>query len=398
MVNILICDDDQTRAADWVARIERLSMNAKVRALSPVEFARVVRDLKVRMASSRAQGAVERDDNATDLDAIDILILDSDLTPDPDAKIDDPELLVATHLVSEHGAEVAHLARTYTTVGSIAIVNQGAKSRTFDLTLSRFAKGVAEVYITNEDVDNRALWDPSAHADYRPWSWPALQSIGREIDLLIADLSLGDGVLQAIGLQEQGIEDLILLRQAEPLDLDDPNTIATLTFSDLAESYGFGLGSRPKERTSDSLRLRLSVFGLRRWLDRLVLPAQNILIDLPHLIERRPWLVADRENLDSWNDRSGWWWPALPSVLPDAYNAKASRLLGRNVWNISLLPEQEAFENVMPSDPVFCEDSSSFRPLSEAVDFLSDLEGGQSRRFVEKLADVSYSPPTRLMQ
>lgn len=397
-LRIVVCDDDADRVHDWAGRVGDCAKKATVVPLEPVEFAAAVRDLKVRMTNAKS-GAASHSDGAETLDTADVLILDSDLTPDRDSKTgDDPDDLVATHLASQVGREVAHLARAYSTAGAIVVVNQGAKTRTFDLTLNRFHNGTADVYVTDDELDNVGLWDPTGHSGYRPWAWPDLLRLPAAIREAAEGSGLTDRVMSTLGLDGSWVADSLLTRQIESIDLNDAADAETITFRDIVQTSSFGLGLRPKELTSPAQQVRVAVCGTRHWLERMVLPSQNILVDLPHLLQRQPWLVTDREDLTAWNRLVADSWTVSPIVAPDAYNEKASAFLGRSVWNVGALPARLAGQQVLPTDPVFCEDTSQFCPLAGAVDFLSDVEGSQARRFIARLPDVTYTPPTRMMQ
>lgn len=399
VTRIVVCDDDAHRVQDWADRVAVRAPGATVDPLPPVEFAAAVRDLKARMTSAKSGRSPGGGDAATTLDAADVLILDSDLTPDRGSSPgEDPQELVATHLASELGAEVAHLARAYSTAGAIVVVNQGAKTSTFDLTLSRFQTGIADVYVTDDDLDNAGLWDPMADVPYRPWAWPDLLRLPARVRAAANSCQLTDAVLATIGLDGSWVANNLLTRQIESIDLDDAAAVETITFRDIATSSGFGLGLRPKEITSQTHQAQVAVCGTRHWLERVVLPAQNILVDLPHLLQRQPWLVKDRDDLQAWNQAVATSWSGPAIVELEAYNAKASEFLGRSVWNVGDLTARAPGQRAQSTDPVFCEDTSRFSPLDAAVDFLSDIEGSQARRFIAKISGVTYTPPTRMMQ
>jgi hypothetical protein len=337
-------------------------------------------------------------DKAAVFDDADVLIIDSDLTPDKDANPgDDPESLIATHLVSELGAEVAHLARAYTTVGAIVVVNQGAKTQTFDLTMTRDTTGVADVYVTDDEIDNPGLWDPTSRTDYRPWTWPHLAQLSDRISDAVGSLKPDTRVMAYLALDDARVADALLPRQIELISDGESASILAMTVNDVAMSSGFGLGLRPKEKATSAMLLRIGVCGTRRWLERLVLPAQNLLIDLPHLLQQHPWLVSDRSALESWNDHAGWWFPDAPPVLEQAHNTTASALLGRNVWNVLDLPPRPPGQRARPDDPVFQEDDSQFATMERSYDYLTNIEGVHDRRFIAKLSGVEYVPRNRLV-
>jgi hypothetical protein len=394
---VVVCDDDQHRVEDWSERIkERTGADFDVRPLAPVDFAAGVAALKDRMANAKAtRGENPRGAKAEVFDRADILILDSDLTPDAGSERGlDPQDLIRTNLVGEMGGEVAHLARAYSTAGAILVVNQKWKTRTFDLTMQVFASDVADVYISEKDLDNAGLWNGRQIADFRPWHWPVLSELPKLINTLAEEVQLNDSVLDTLGLNSPDVLDAITNRQMDGLAADD---LARMTFRDVATASVYGL--RPKEIVEEDQLKRVAACAVRRWLERTVLPSQNVLIDRPHLVQRRPWLVENRGDPAAWNRQDGWWASSEQPSDDRGYAPAASRWLGRHVWLWHSLPAQprSANERVRPSDLVFCEDSSKFVSVAMAHDYMSDLEGPTAQRFVERLAGVEYSPRQRLL-
>ncbi|MEZ5218552.1 MAG: hypothetical protein R2715_18660 [Ilumatobacteraceae bacterium] len=324
-------------------------------------------------------------------DAADVLVLDSDLTPDHDAHVDDE---VRTHLTSEMGGEVAHLVRGYTTAGAIMVVNERTQQRTFDLTLMGRAMAVADVYVSEDDIANAHLWGAGDAAEdaFHPSGWPRL-------DLLPAAISSGvdKSQLDAPWVAVLDLEDAdwtsLHSGQLESLGLPEVGEIYSMTFRDLAAHPALGL--RRKETTSPELLARVASCALRRWIDRVLLPSQNVVVDLPHLMQSHPWLVDGRDDVDAWNAVRGRWWGEDPPLAQEAFHGRVSELLGRNVWLTSHL-EPRPLARVQPGDPVFCEDISQFRQLQNVRDFVSDVEGPSARRFVVDLEDVEYMPRNRL--
>jgi hypothetical protein len=403
-LRVVVCDDDDVRAADWADRINDLGNTQLTAEHLPSErFGSVVAALKDRKAHAKLHGTLpDGDDAAADFDSADVLVLDSDLTPDAGSSQGaDPGPMVQQHLVGELGGEVAHLARCYSTAGALMVVNQKWKRRSFDLTLLTFANDVAEVYVSEMDLDNEHLWmPPSGETDhFRPWSWPVLTQVPSDIAALVDSVSLDRPVLSALGLDGELATNAFTDRQLDALEIDDWQG---MTFADVARDSAMGL--RLKETVDPGQELRVAVCAVRRWLDRHVLPSHNVLIDAPHLLQRRPWTVDDRSDLAAWNDPASWLLDVdgtapTPDPAPDAYLPEASRWLGRHVWlwpmttQVARRPEWR----ILPTDPVFCEDTSAFVPADEAADFLSDLQGPSGQRFVRTLGDVDYHPRRRLL-
>lgn len=408
-INVVICDNDLVRVDDWRDRIaDHLGAGAVVTALPPAAFGRAVNALNGRVRAAKATASMDDDDasvsmdddDASVLDGADVLVLDSDLTPDPDSDAgDDPNGDVDKYLVGEVGQDVARLARAHSRVGAIVVVNQVVKRRTFDLTMTRWRTGIADAYITHDDIDNPGLWQGPGGGMFRPSMWPILARLPGAVTTFASGIGLDSTVLDALDLSGGGGGDTSLtFRQLEALaqDVEDPSAISV---RDVALSPALGIGLQPKDDEVDDQLLMIGVWGVRRWLERVVLPSQSEIIDVQHLLQDRPWLAADRGDITAWNSDPRLWATEVPGLFPDAVNEPASILLGRQVWNVRSLPAESAAEHfIRPDDPVFCEDTSRFVAVADAHSFESDLDGPFSTRYVEKLGDVDYTPRHRLFQ
>ncbi|MET4079545.1 hypothetical protein [Janibacter sp. UYMM211] len=394
-VRVVVCDDDVARAAKWSRRIQEVDDRLEVSALSGDDFGRTVGQLKARKIRAKRQGASSAEimGEALGIDTADVLVVDSDLTPDAVTDVEDGSA-VMEHLVGELGGEVAHLARCYSDAGAIVVVNQKWRHRAFDLTMRDIADEVADVYVSEDDIDNPALWSPLAPnpEGFRPWHWPDLRALPGQIADVLGRVDPETPVRDLLDITE-GDLNMLTGRQLEALGLEDLTTGTTLTA--VAQDSAYGL--RLKEGASPQQKVRVAVFGLRRWLDREVLNAQNVFVDMPHLLVRQPWRVPGREDMDTWNAAAAWW--DLSGAAVDApVVAGASCLLGRPVWrwaDVSALGPGGARSR--REDPVFCEDTSRFESADHAKDYFSDVDGPWAQRYVAEIADVDYHPRRRLL-
>lgn len=391
---VIVCDDDQDRLKAWCKQIQRVLPDADVQALEVHHFVGGLQALKHRRRTS-AGGA--QTDAAQVFDEADVLVIDSDLTPDPSAEFPEGHDVIVQELTSEFGGEVAHLARMYTTVGAIVVVNELHHSATFDLTLQERRFGIADAYVTGDDVRDPGLWTGtlSEDAKFRPWSWPRLDLLPALISTSSASAELDQPWTAGIGINLEVCRSLWTMSQLESLGVASVDKLYEMTLLDFARLEPFGLRRREKITQLKQLQ-RISVCALRRWLDRILIPAQNILIDLPHLLERQPWLAANRVDLHHRAHLAAYWSDTECTVATVAHNSAASALTGRNVWNTPELPERPSGEETLPSDPVFCEDTSQFQSIENVQDFVSDIEGSHARRFVQRMPNVSYAPINRL--
>ncbi|QNM96894.1 hypothetical protein [Chitinimonas koreensis] len=140
---------------------------------------------------------------------------------------------------------------------------------------------------------------------------------------------------------------------------------------------------------------RVATMLITRWLDRWVVPANEVLADLPHLVSFYPWLLLDNTNLAGWK-----------KSITDGFNGLHMAASNYSFNPKFLLPRPVVWKNKILSDPmlaepkgfnyegipdlVFCEDTSSFVDFVNAKPFTSRLPGLDSQRFVvdQKKLDI----------
>jgi hypothetical protein len=178
------------------------------------------------------------------------------------------------------------------------------------------------------------------------------------------------------------------------------------TFRQFVTESNNGLRLKDRALNEESIA-RIAAARIAKWLERLVLPSQDILVDTPHLVSRYPSLLKQRKTLTTWNktamfapvaklgidhrmiapfafqreewlSRPAWWWPDLSK------------------WD-KAVEVSHPWEAVDRPDYVFCEDVSSFRPRRAAREFVADVPSAFVRRFVAQplASGVSYEPSVR---
>lgn len=397
---IVICDDDGPRAKQWADEIRAME---KVRDRFVVhapkgrsEFAHAVEALSERRLRARTgdvAAGTPSGDPAALFDDADILVIDYDLTPYPggnDEREDDGDM----SLRGRTGESVAYLARCYSRCGFIVVVNQAFQARTFDLTLQRFTDSCADLNITSDDLSRRELWLGEVLGSFRPWHWPRLVDMAETFRRRVANVDLGAGVLDSLDFSEEERQALTP-RQLDVLG-DEPHSV---TFEDLAATPEVGLRVKDKQPSPEHRR-RIAAGAVGRWLEGLVLPAQNVLIDRPHLKQLYPHLFPAPEVDSSRHSSCDFDRDAHPS-LTRRLHQPAEDWLSR--YACSHLDAQQAAGDATPLPQtdefdVFCEDTSRFIPLDQASEVETDVPGPYVQRFVERLPDVNYRPLTRLLR
>ena len=304
-VKVVICDDDEIRAReDWAARIDDLpdvGPRLEVQPLSAYEVAASLANLESRSVAARDKDSSRSQAEQSvpsPVDDADVLIIDYDLTPDTKKIFNgsaDDEKLIRQELRAVTAETLAYLSRCYSSCKYIVAVNNTFRERTFDLTYGKFVDSRADLNISQDDIDSRELW--IEHGDgFRPWLWPKLIEAGDLFGRRVEKVDLDRSVLDSLGLlpiDESGLD----ARQLDPLG-DRPEEIS---FREIANMPELGLDGRDRQNDEMALK-RIAASGVGRWLDKVVMPAQNVIVDIPHLIYRFPSLLpGDPGQLESWN-------------------------------------------------------------------------------------------------
>jgi hypothetical protein len=139
-------------------------------------------------------------------------------------------------------------------------------------------------------------------------------------------------------------------------------------------------------------------------LEREVLGPQDVLVDVPHLIQRCPFLMwGDISDPKTWNHALHGGREVLVGTVPETAWFREENWLSRPaVWWQQLEayePFQEAratFDYGKVPDLVFLEDASCFALLEEATEFRADFHNVYDRRYLKKFEHIRYTPQRRL--
>lgn len=416
---VVVCDDDPERVVWWADRIRDVTAVGErftVLPLSPLDFAKAYAALKERKAITvrdehEPSGGP---DDASVIDDAAILVVDYDLTPDAwihaDGSDDDESKVIETELAGEFGETFAYLARCYSRVGTIVIVNQRVQVSTFDLTMRPFVDSFADLNVSEPDIDRATLWTGVIDgSSFRPWHWPPLLHAPDRFEQFADAIDLDEPVLGKLGLDSPEAMSALSIDQTDFLSVRQQDVeLDAVTFRQVAEGTRLGLIGRRDKQSDDEVIRRIAAAGVLRWLERVVLPAQNALIDAPHAVERYPVLLGGEAETDAA-------WASLArldevevvlAALADLSEglSPASQWLSRPVW---LLPVVSRLVRALPDieipnrvTRVFCEDVSAFYPVMEAQEFTSAVTGPYRQRFIRRLPteeDVDYRPRNRLL-
>jgi hypothetical protein len=376
---ILICDDNPRDAEMWSESIKAHCLgDFEVKIAKQAAFFDAVTQLEARrgLARRRGGGAIKWGDCA--FDEADIIVVDYDLL-----KLDTRGYLT--------GEDVAYLCRCYSRCGLIVGLNQYGTNY-FDLTLRGHPESYCDLNIGSDQLECPGLWSETwtgKRLEFRPWYWPLLPEAHaaflRRTRQVLANL---DAIILAyLDFDEQT---MATLPRSTREFLFPGKSPEKTTFASFVSGSGNGL--RPKDRQADQEAVaRIASARIWKWLERLVLAGQDILVDAPHLASRYPSLLRGNPlKLGSWDGTTSLLRGHV-GLKPDAvreFRFKKSDWLSRPVWFWKRLSASEKIREVL--DPlskeepgfVFCEDVSRFLRRDVALEFVADVPSPFVRRFV----------------
>src|SRR5579863_242189 len=384
-MRILICDDTIAPLTAMKEPIAQLAPGGStVDILTGTEVSGAARSLEERRrAASGKHSESPPAWGSHPFDGVDLLFIDYNFI----------ELESAGGLT---GSRLAYLARCYSDCKFIVVLNQFGRNR-FDLTLRDHPETPANLHLGSDQIGNPGLWGSKDWPEFRPWIWPILPEAVARLERITAEIS--------------GALDVKIL---EFLDLSDrvsvlPRTVRQflvrddMTFGKLVIEAENGLDN-PDRFFNDSVIARFAASQVSKWLDHLVLAAQDLLIDVPRLLSRYPSLLRNR-TFESLHGQ-----PLTPDfvetlelpVYLGEHQFKKADWLPRAAWfRHSLLSDERIQENAETAAPGyelrFAEDASRFIAKEEAASFVADLSSPFVQRFVRKNRgeSVEYQPQLR---
>jgi hypothetical protein len=271
------------------------------------------------------------------------------------------------------------------------------------------------------------LWsDDVPSSGFRPWYWPILMHshdrrrslishIGSNIERsVLATLGLSDLDFEALSLHARGF-----LESAR--SKDDERPLSSLTFLDIFLSTGRSISQEDRTKILANLKdgkatlepiLQIVSHEIDVWLRRDLIGGQDVLVDVPHLVERYPFLLGTSVgNNDAWTAittnsddaltllKRGGHWERLESYLLPDWHIWSDRPVFK--WkgidsDDELVEQHLRFEWKDSPDIVFAEDTSRFVDRKTASRFNMETETSYPSRYVEVVDGFSYVPRSRL--
>lgn len=398
-MKIFVCDDEPQSADDWVKEIQVVVGDAN-------EVARIndpkleIKELLERQSAIRND--VNRNEMPSVFDETDVLVVDYDLV-----HVDDKN---ARHT----GEEFARLARLYSSCGYIIVVNQFDRETQFDLTLKGHPKSYGDVNVPATAVGLPALWSQAAQGEFYPWYWDDILSTLTHREELVEMLAQGDhlesSVLAFVGMPVEAAGRL----SDTAYEFLDPSAsdVEGLRRATFAEFLIRSTEHRDVERLLAKQRKRAAATAIARlskWLSRMLLGPQDVLVDVPHLIQRMPFLLdpalGDLGDAATWDSAIAEGQEAIcPEVRNDCSFVNAPLWMGRAAFWWSAIEahpfvaeKRAVFDFTTMPDLVFAEDISRFVPFEEATEFRAGFHNLFDRRYVKRLEGNSYGPTRRFV-
>ena len=391
--SVLICDDELEQAEEWVQEVK------KVAPLDTYEFREppsnkdvrdAVKELLHRRKSSREGELIDRRNCL--FDGVDVLVIDHDLI-----QIDENE---AQHT----GENIARLARTFAGC-SVAVVLNQFHGMDFDLSLRGHPGSHADLNIDGGRLAIPGLWRSPPWDGYRPWNW---QTISQAVETQRARENLVMGDLDRPIVEAFGMEIGDALRLSDTAfgciapDAEDFQALQNQTFRRFLSTTQDGRDAKELLQLDQAAAVRFIAARIGKWLERELLGPQDVLLDVPHMLQRFPFLLGERvSDVDAWNETihnkdlletdlvpNLWFGPGECLSRPAVWHRRleVSNVIreGRNSFDYSTVPNL-----------VFLEDRSVFVPIWEAKEFRAGFHNSYDRRFVRPVEGIRYRPQRR---
>lgn len=393
-INVLICDDETDRGNDWREEVVSATDGLDVSISTNPTSDEIKEAIKVLLA--RRHEINPNRDGECIFDAADVLIVDYDL------------IHIDEHNTRHTGESVARLARAWSKCGVIVVLNQYLDSQ-FDLGMRGHIESIADLNIDADLVGTAGLWRSGPCEGFRPFAWPTLLEAVERHRYLSDKLEnqLAEPILPTLGFTATDARRLsdtaygFLNPTATQID-----ALMHTTFVEFAkrnslitrhEDISTFVESHPKTISS------IVVSRITKWLKREVIGPQDVVVDIPHLVDRFPFVLGNRVNdINAWNNAVYGGVGSLEDFVRTSKAEILSQWLGRDVvWlarfemdeNVNTARSQFDFSTV--PDLVFAEDTSKFILRESATEFRAAFHNTHDRRHVAKLPSVTYAPQRR---
>ena len=414
---ILICDDREDGCDEAQSKLQQVENVGDITALhgEPLKQALAALFESTGPLLQDSETGSEKPDIPNELKGFDLAIVDNNLA----------DLAFGGAMLTAE-AIIGHL-RAFTDIPYFISLNKNPHVD-FDLKyLLGDHESIADLALNTSHLDKPRLWGKHTGDDFAPWYWPCLPDAAnrrRQQATFVHD-NLDVSLWQALRFPDEAND--YLSRRAKgglgPESFEE-HDLRTVTFR---QCFHVNRSLPPKARKTlldfagDGIPWAqhtisgIAAAEIDRWIRKDILAPQEVLIDVPHLLSRMPFLLGQNAGqLEKWNSAitktdppfgldnelheqhvrdtefhaSYWvpspcfWWPKLKS------DGELRRLFF------------EAEENW--PDAVFCEDISAFVAIESdnpaaPTEFEADIEGSWPRRYIARQDNlINFSPKSRI--
>lgn len=401
-LQIRVHDDDPQTTRRWSEKLRKIvAAPHTVEPLLHTEFEQALDALESRRKNARRRSKSNIEPTPCKaIDEADVLIIDYDLLKSNKSSFLTGELF-------------AYLSRCYSTCGLILVVNQFSGDL-FDLTLKGHPESFADLNIGASQLFCDGLWKDDWSNSYRSWHWPVLPRAAKAFRARSAALAkhLDRAVISYLGMAD--FFGMLSGPAAEFLQGNVRKKIDQITFRDFVSGNSIHGLQRADGATDDAQIARIAVSRIGKWLERLILVGQDILVDAPHLVSRIPKLLrGDSRKIANWNETARFGDRAPYGIRTEKIGSctfQGNDWLSRPAWIWPRLTELRELREEALAAPspgfTFCEDISRFLPQPKTRQFVADLPSPFVKRYVanpgflgkrarEELRSIRYAPEFR---
>lgn len=388
---ILVLEDEERNRTEYqrkLSQIRPLSDKFKIETLDEPSFKTNIIELMQRHKDNRAG---KWEPNEIEIDNASILIIDYDLL-----ELDKDNFYIT-------GDDLAYLGRCFSKCGLIVGLSQ-QDPNPFDLNFKNDISSFSDLFVGSNQITNPGLWCEE-WIDFRPWAWPilplALASFMKRLELV--EKKLDNKIIDILGLPEDIVQSL----PDAAIDFIGGD-LKEVSFREFVMESNNGI-KKKDANDIDEIHARIASARIAQWLEALVLPGQNILIDAPHLVMKYPSLLTgDVSQIETWNQTTrlndaedlG-----IKNDLIESFNFKQDCWLSRKTWFWNKVNDCQDIQEV--SEPwtkqetkyLFCEDSSCFHNANNCKQFHIELDSPFRRRYVKgfEAEGVTYRPRVKFI-
>lgn len=369
-IRVVVFDDEVDLAAEWASRISDASDETQIVDAGENDFGSLLKIINGRRSRWRN---IDQDSNYGDwhpVDSADVVVVDYDL-------------LAYSGSLDTTGNRLAYLLRCFTTCGVIVLLNEFGRN-TFNLDLANQPRDFADIHLGDEQIGNPGLWGFSC-AGYRPWHWPAIPNAVANFNACVKEVeqNLSEPILDFLNLRQ--VVDWIPRLGWE--FLDGPYDAEEVTFEQLAVA-----NLAPKDQVPDEQIARIAAARIVSFVNYVIMPQQNILVDAPHLIARAPsLLVCGQDDIQIWNQLANRHESELQNLINrklDGFQFAKSHWMPKTAWTWPHIAKDYSIDEIRdpwsyrPPDWLFCEDISQFVPSGLAREYRANVSPPYTKRYV----------------